>query len=128
MRTTQWSLFVIGFIFSGIVFAGEVASEQKLKPEDVCKSIPSDKYEAQCNTAVKDGYFDPKATKVCYEQKTDYDKKSCMEVIRGKDYTENQLKNCVNGKKVRLTMCLKLNGELRKENAPSDEAETPIDN
>ena len=100
----------------------------KLTPEDVCKSIDSDKYEAQCRTAVHNGYFDEKATEVCFSEKSNYDKKTCMEAIRGKDYNQVQINACKKNKKVSVVQCLNLNGELRKEKAPSDAAATPVEN
>lgn len=116
-------------LFLAFPLSFTIAEEvRKLAPEEVCSSIDSAKYRAQCKTAIKDGYFDEQATRLCYAQRANYDKKICMEAIRGKDYTSTQLTNCVNGKSERLLICLKLNGEIRKEKAPSDEVETPIEN
>ncbi len=130
MKSVQYFLLVLMIQpILGAAFAAEEKSvEKKILPEDVCKSIDSNKYETQCNVAIQDGYFHDQAVLVCYQQTTNYDKKSCMEVIRGKDYTATQLTNCKNGKKERLMMCLKLNGELRKVNAPADEIATPVEN
>lgn len=96
-------------------------------PEAVCQSITSDKYVAQCTTIIKDGYYDPKASSVCLKHKNDYEKKSCMEVIRGKDYTQGQLDSCQRQRKVKINMCLKLNGELRKVEPPKEEPNTAVE-
>lgn len=116
-------------IIAVFIFSGHVSAKppEGPTPEDVCKSISSDKYVSQCTSIIKDGYYDPKATSVCFKITSDYDKKSCMEVIRGKNYTQPQLDACLKQKKVRLNMCLKLNGELRKVEPVKEEPNTTVE-
>lgn len=98
-----------------------------LTPERLCKSIDSNKYEAQCTTAIHNATFDMKALIVCNQQKTDYDKKSCVEVIRNKEYTEGNIKDCLKTKKVPLIMCLSNNGVFKATEQEGTDAPAPID-
>lgn len=96
--------------------------------ELVCKSIDSNKYEAQCTTAMYKATFDTKALYICESMKTDYDKKSCIEVIRNKVYTEGELTSCKKQEKIRIHKCLQLNGKEKKSETPTDESSTTIEN
>lgn len=88
-----------------------------LKPEDVCKSIDSNKYQAQCEQALyKAEYFQPSALAVCSKIKSDYEKKSCIEVIRNQSFKADAIEKCLENEKLKkgvpLNKCLQNNGRV----------------
>ncbi len=105
-------------------------SLEKLSPQDICKSIDSMKYQSQCESAMYKGRFDQKALRVCILQKNDYDKKSCLEVIKNKYYQAMELEDCQKDPKARVHMCLKKSGKLFESNPAQDQYpdEAPIEN
>lgn len=109
-----------------IVSSASADPRPPVTAEKVCASIDSDKYEAQCRTAIRDSTFDVKAMAVCYNIKTDYDKKSCMEVIKNKEYTSGNITDCLKQKKVSVTMCLHKNGVVKSVDSDSIPSPVPV--
>jgi hypothetical protein len=99
-------------------------------PQEFCQAIESNKYQAQCESALHKATFDEKALKVCLTHRAsdDYRRKSCIEVIRNKTYTQTELDQCLAQKKIPLNKCLHDSGTNTPPPAETSEDSSSISN
>lgn len=102
--------------------------KEALLASDVCKSIDSNKYQAQCESEIRGGQFSSLAINTCVRlfKSHDYELKSCMGVIKDKTFTQNEIDACLLKKKHLINKCLSVSGTLFKAEAPPQDEATPI--
>ncbi len=103
---------------------GYAGPSSPITAQSVCASVRSSNYEAQCESAIHNGYFESAALRICLMEIGDYEKKSCMEVIANRTYTPQDLSACLTGEKARLFKCLSRSGSTYV--APVGELERPV--
>lgn len=92
---------------------------------DVCKSIDSNKYQAQCESEIRGGSFSALAIDTCLKlfKSHDYELKSCMGVIKDKTFTLAEINACLAKKKHTINKCLSVSGSpFKAEPSTEDEA------
>lgn len=118
------------WIVMGVILVSAHSSfskpQEEITPQDICKSIDSNKYQAQCESIIFKASFDSKVLQVCASQKSDYNKKSCLHAVKNKEYTEANVSDCLKTRKVGVLKCLQLNGVEKKQVEPA-KAEATIE-
>lgn len=97
-----------------------------LTPASICASIDSNKYEAQCESAIRNKHFDAAALRICAAERGGYDIKSCMEVISNRTYTAQDLQTCLSGERIMLRMCLLRGGQVYVAPPPEASDAVPV--
>ena len=116
----------VALLFSTFLYADP---RPALTPASICASIDSNKYEAQCESAIRNKHFDAAALRICAAERGGYDIKSCMEVIADRTYTAQDLQTCLSGERIMLRMCLLRGGQAYVAPvADSPEGSVPSEN
>jgi hypothetical protein len=118
-------IFVVFLLFS--VF-GHAKPKEALLASDVCKSIDSNKYQAQCESRIRGGRFSSLAINTCVQLFKGHDSqlKSCMGVIKDKTFTQSEIDACLLKKKHLINKCLSVSGTLFKAESPTLDEATPV--
>ncbi len=98
-----------------------------LSASEVCQSLDSSKYRAQCKSTIRNGRYSSSAIKACLTNNkyVDYSLTVCMGSIKNKTYTKKELDLCLQKKKHLLNKCLGVSGtpmeslEIDQENSNS---------